>query len=146
MYTQAVNIAVVEGKTIISTTELRSDPQGKPVVIKALPNGKYILAEGENGFAPENITLKRVGKNLHIAVEGTDSDQPQVIIEGFFDNQGQLVGVAEDGTYHEYICSDADQDHSAAFLMDGESSPQVLGADKLSGFDGLIAGSGIGWF
>nr|WP_282448042.1 Ig-like domain-containing protein [Pseudomonas fragi] len=30
--------------------------------------------------------------------------------------------------------------------MDGESSPQVLGADKLSGFDGLIAGSGIGWF
>ena len=146
VYTQAVNIAVVEGKTIISTTELRSDPQGKPVVIKALPNGKYILAEGENGFAPENITLKRVGKNLHIAVEGTDSDQPQVIIEGFFDNQGQLVGVAEDGTYHEYICSDADQDHSAAFLMDGESSPQVLGADKLSGFDGLIAGSGIGWF
>ncbi|MCF3194467.1 Ig-like domain-containing protein [Pseudomonas bubulae] len=146
VYTQAVNIAVVEGKTIISTTELRSDPQGKPVVIKAIPNGKYILAEGENGFAPENITLKRVGKNLHIAVEGTDSDQPQVIIEGFFDNQGQLVGVAEDGTYHEYICSDADQDHSAAFLMDGESSPQVLGADKLSGFDGLIAGSGIGWF
>ena len=146
MYTQAVNIAVVEGKTIISTTELRSDPQGKPVVIKAIPNGKYILAEGENGFAPENITIKRVGKNLHIALEGTDPDQPQVIIEGFFDNQGQLVGVAEDGNYHEYICSDADQDHSAAFLMDGESSPQVLGADKLSGFDGLIAGSGIGWF
>ncbi|MCK6253912.1 Ig-like domain-containing protein, partial [Pseudomonas fragi] len=146
MNTQAVNIAVVEGKTITSTTELRSNPQGKPVVIKAIPNGKYILAEGENGFAPENITIKRVGKNLHIALEGTDPDQPQVIIEGFFDNQGQLVGVAEDGNYHEYICSDADQDHSAAFLMDGESSPQVLGADKLSGFDGLIAGSGIGWF
>ena len=146
MNTQAVNIAVVEGKTITSTTELRPDPQGKPIRIKAVPNGKYILAEGEHGFAPENITIKRVGKNLHIALEGTDPDDPQVIIEDFFDNQGQLIGVAEDGTYHEYICSDADQDHSAAFLMDGESSPQVLGAEKLSGFDGLIAGSSTGLF
>ena len=144
--TSAVNIAVVEGKTINQATELRNNPQGHPVRITAVPNGKYILAEGENGLAPKNITLKRVGKDLHVALEDTDPDQPQLIIEGFFDAQGQLVGVAEDGAYYEYISTDADQDHSPAFLMDGVSSPYVLGAEQLSGFDNLVAGSGIGYF
>ncbi len=146
MNTNAVNIAVVDGKTITETTELKSNPQGHPVRIKAVPNGKYILAEGDKGIAPENITIKRVGKDLHIALEGSDPDQPQLIIEDFFETQGQLVGVAEDGAYHEYIASDAEQDHEAAFLMDGVSSPQVLGSEQLSGFDGLVAGTGMGWF
>jgi hypothetical protein len=144
--TNAVNVAVVDGKTITEATELRANPQGHPVRIKAVANGKYILAEGDKGVAPENITVKRVGKDLHVALEGTDPDQPQLIIEGFFDAAGQLVGVAEDGAYHEYIASDAEQDHEAAFLMDGDSSPLVLGAEQLSGFDGLVAATGIGWF
>ena len=146
MNTNAVNVAVVDGKTITEATELRINPQGHPVRIKAIANGKYVLAEGDKGVAPENITIKRVGKDLHVALEGTDPDQPQLIIEGFFDAAGQLVGVAEDGAYHEYVASDAEQDHEAAFLMDGVSSPQVLGADQLSGFDGLVAGTGLGWF
>ncbi|MFJ2713269.1 Ig-like domain-containing protein, partial [Pseudomonas sp. NPDC087346] len=143
-----VNIAVVDGKTITQTTALDVANAGKPIRIKAIANGKYILAEGDKGIAPENITIKRVGKDLHVALEGTDPDQPHLIIEGFFDNPGQLVGVAEDGTYHEYIASDAEQEHSAAFLIDGVSSPQVLGAEELVGFgDGLVAGgAGIGWF
>ncbi|MGB3127663.1 MAG: Ig-like domain-containing protein [Pseudomonas sp.] len=146
MNTNAVNIAVVDGKTITEATELRANPQGHPVRIKAVANGKYILAEGDKGVAPENITIKRVGKDLHVALEGTDPDQPQLIIEGFFDAAGQLVGVAEDGAYHEYIASDAEPDHEAAFLMDGVSAPQVLGAEQLDGFDGLVAATGIGWF
>ena len=146
MNTKAVNIAVIEGKTITEATELLSNPQGQPVRIKAVTNGKYILTEGDNGLAPENIISKRVGKDLYIALEGTDPYQPQVIIEGFFDTQGQLVGVAEDGNYYEYISSDADQTHSAAFLMEGVPSPQILEGKQLSGFDGLVAGAGMGWF
>ena len=148
MNTNVVNVAIVDGKTITQATELRANPQGQPVRIKAVANGKYVLAEGDKGLAPENITVKRVGKDLHVALEGTDPDQPQLIIEGFFDAQGQLVGVAEDGAYHAYIASDAEQDHEAAFLMDGVSSPQVLGSEELGGFDGLTAATatGMGWF
>ena len=147
MNTNVVNVAIVDGKTITQATELRANPQGQPVRIKAVANGKYVLAEGDKGLAPENITVKRVGKDLHVALEGTDPDQPQLIIEGFFDAQGQLVGVAEDGAYHAYITSDAEQDHEAAFLMDGVSSPQVLGSEELGGFDGLTAATtGMGWF
>ena len=146
MNTNVVNVAIVDGKTITQATELRANPQGQPVRIKAVANGKYVLAEGDKGVTPEKITVKRVGKDLHVALEGTDPDQPQLIIEGFFDAQGQLVGVAEDGAYHAYIASDAEQDHEVAFLMDGVSSPQLLGSEQLGVFDGLIAATGMGWF
>ncbi|WP_164486745.1 Ig-like domain-containing protein [Pseudomonas chlororaphis] len=146
--TNAVNVAVVDGKTITESVELRTTQQGAPVRIKAVKDGKYILAEGgEKPVAPENLTIKRVGNDLHVATEGTDPSQPQLIIEGFYESHGQLVGVAEDGAYYEYISSDAEDDHAAAFLADGVSSPQVLGSDELVGFgNGLVAGSGIGWF
>ncbi|MFK3821259.1 Ig-like domain-containing protein [Pseudomonas yamanorum] len=148
MNTNAVNVAVVDGKTITESVALSTTSQGQPVRIKAVQNGKYILAEdGDKPVAPENITIKRVGNDLHVATEGTDPSQPQLIIEGFFESQGQLVGVGEDGTYYQYISSDGDQDRSAAFLHDGATSPQVLGSEELVGFgNGLVAGSGVGWF
>ncbi|AZF49634.1 Ig-like domain-containing protein [Pseudomonas sp. R2-7-07] len=148
MNTNAVNVAVVDGKTITESVELRTTQQGAPVRIKAVKDGKYILAEGgEKPVAPENLTIKRVGNDLHVATEGTDPDHPQLIIEGFYEHPGQLVGVAEDGAYYEYISSDAESDHAAAFLADGVSSPQVLGSEELVGFgEGLIAGTGLGWF
>ena len=147
MNANVVNVAVVDGKNITQTVELSSVKNGQPVRIKAVQGGKYILAEAANGVAPENITIKRVGKNLHIALEGSDPDQPQLIIEDFEGSGGQLVGVAEDGSYHEYISSDAEQDRSAAFLIEGVEAPQVLGAQPLPGFgDGLVAAAGIGWF
>lgn len=143
----AVNVAVVDGKTITQTVELSTVKNGQPIRIKAVQGGHYILGEGEKGIAPENITIKRVGKDLHVALEGSDPDQPQLIIEDFEGSGGQLVGIAEDGSYYPYISSDAEQDRSAAFLIEGVDAPQVLGSQELAGFgNGLVAGSGIGWF
>ncbi|WP_447857608.1 Ig-like domain-containing protein [Enterobacter ludwigii] len=142
MNLKPVNIAVVDKNTIVKADVLRSEKIGSAVKIKAIPNAKYILAEGENGVAPENITLKRVGKDLFIMLEGTDEDQPQLIIEEYFDNPGELVGKGEDGQWHEYIATDGDDDHEAAFLLDGESSAQALGAGAIASLDGLaVAGT-----
>ena len=142
MTLKPVNIAVVDHDTIVKADVLRSEKVGSAVKIKAIPNAKYILAEGENGVAPENITLKRVGKDLFVMLEGTDEDQPQLIIEDYFDNPGELVGKGEDGQWHEYIATDGDDDHEAAFLMDGESSAHALGAGAIASLDGLaVAGT-----
>ena len=142
MTLKPVNIAVVDKDTIVKADVLRSEKVGSAVKIKAIPHAKYILAEGENGVAPENITLKRVGKDLFVMLEGTDEDQPQLIIEDYFDNPGELVGKGEDGQWHEYIATDGDDDHKAAFLLDGESSAQALGAGAIAGLDGLaVAGT-----
>ncbi|WP_445335500.1 Ig-like domain-containing protein [Citrobacter koseri] len=142
MNLKPVNIAVVDKETIVKADVLRSENVGSAVKIKAIPHAKYILAEGENGVAPENITLKRVGKDLFVMLEGTDEDQPQLIIEDYFDNPGELVGKGEDGQWHEYIATDGDDDHKAAFLLDGESSAQALGAGAIASLDGLaVAGT-----
>lgn len=142
MNLKPVNIAVVDKDKIVKADVLRSEKIGSAVKIKAIPNAKYILAEGKNGVAPENITLKRSGKDLLVILEGTDDEQPQLIIEGYFDNPGELVGKGEDGQWHEYIATDGDDDHEAAFLMDGESSAHALGAGAIASLDGLaVAGT-----
>lgn len=132
-----VNAAVVQGKTIVQAEVLQSGAQGKAVRIKAVKGGKYILAEGEGGVAPENITLKRVGDDLHVALEGTDPDHPQLIIENFYDMPGELVGKGEDGQWHQYVSTDAQDDHEAGLLTDGESSAHALGANAIGSLDGL---------
>ncbi|WP_254608262.1 Ig-like domain-containing protein, partial [Burkholderia lata] len=139
-----VKLAVVDGNTINQTLDLRASKQGAPARVKAVKGGKFILADSQTGHGPENVTVRRVGKNLHLSLEGTDLDQPQLIIEDFYGNEGSLIGLGEDGAYHQYISSDADDDHAIAMLADGTASPQVLGAETLAGFDmgGLVAAPG----
>jgi hypothetical protein len=134
-----VNIAVVDNKTIVKADVLSTAKGNAPVKIKAIAGGKYILSEGKDGVAPENVTLKRVGKNLHVILEGSDIDQPQLIIENFYDNPGELVGKGEDGQWHAYTATSGDENDEAAFLMDGESSAVALGAASIAGLDGLTA-------
>ncbi|PXX21400.1 MULTISPECIES: Ig-like domain-containing protein [Burkholderia] len=141
-----VKLAVVDGNTIKETLELRASQQGTAARVRAPQGAKFILAESQSGYAPQNITVSRVGKNLHLSLEGTSYDQPQLIIEDFYGNEGQLVGLGEDGAYHEYIASDAEQDHAIALLADGKAAPQVLGAEQMVGFGaGLVAAPGIDW-
>jgi len=134
-----VNVSVIDGKTVTAVHEAERTVAGQPVRIQAIAGGQYLLAEGENGFAPENISLKRVGKDLHIALEGGDLDQPAVIIEGFYEHEGQLVGMAEDSSYYAYVAVDGDDDAAAAFLIEGVPSAQALGGAELVGF-----GEGLG--
>ncbi|AZC39836.1 EF hand domain/PKD domain protein [Pseudomonas chlororaphis subsp. piscium] len=141
----SVNVAVVDGVTITQSVVLRATKKGTPVKIKAIADGKYILTEGEKGAAPENITLKRVGNDLYICLEDTELDQPQMIIEDFFLHPGVLLGLAEDGAYYQYVASDADSDHEAVFLVDGDSSAHVLGVEPVTFPSGLVAASGVFW-
>ncbi|MEM4990765.1 Ig-like domain-containing protein [Collimonas sp. H4R21] len=142
----AVKLLVVDGKEITQAVDLRTTKQGTASKVKAIRGGKYILADAETGTAPENITVRRVGSDLHVSLEGTGYDQPELIIENFYGNEGQLVGVAEDGAYYQYIASDAESDHAMAFLADGVASPQVLGGEQLVGFgSGLVPAAGMSW-
>jgi hypothetical protein len=142
MSLENTNIAVVSKNTIVKAEVLRAAKTGSAVKIKAVEGAKYILAEGENGVAPENITVQRVGKDLHVMLEGTDANSPQLVIEDYFDKPGELVGKGEDGQWHQFISTDGDSQHDAALLVDGESSPLALGANTVSGLDGLVVAEG----
>ncbi|MGU3412583.1 Ig-like domain-containing protein [Enterobacteriaceae bacterium C34A] len=126
-------LILMDGKNIRQEVSLTAKHSGSPKKIKAIENGKFILADKETGFGPENITVKRVGKDLHICLEGDSLDNPTVIIEDYFQQNAQLIGLAENGTYYPYISSEGENSTAlAAMLEDGETSPLVLGGEEES--------------
>jgi len=84
MNVSPVSVAVIDKKTITKAEALRVGKDGKAAKVQAITNGKYLLTQGNDGVAPENITVKRVGKDLLVMLEGSDASEPDLIIEDFF--------------------------------------------------------------
>ena len=147
MENKIIKVAIVSGKKIENAVEL-SPVKGEPktVTIDAVENGKYILAEDGSGVAPENITVKRVGDDLWLSVEGEETDKPQLVIRDYYQHPGEIVGMAEDGAYHQYISTDAVLAHDAESLSDGTVAPLALSSDTVDGLAGLEPGSDFSSF
>ncbi|QHC89744.1 Ig-like domain-containing protein [Pseudomonas chlororaphis] len=143
MSNQSVSLTVINGKGVLETLSLGST---NPQRIHAVSNARYLIANTDGGAAVQNVNFKRVGKELHITLEGSDPDQPQVIIEGFYDHPGEVVGMASDGEVYPYTAVSGDPDEIAVLLQDGVSSPQTLGREPLSGFMADLQGTdGFFW-
>ena len=99
--------------------------------IKAQAGTKYLLQVEHSDVAPENVTVKRVGKDLVVSFEG--SEKPDLTIEDFFADgmDGQLYGVAEDGQLYAYVRTDGEGFGGPLLMADGESAPIALGGDSL---------------
>ena len=128
-----VSVSVVDNATVTLTRDL-SQPSDKPVRIQAIKGGNYVLSAGEHGFAPQKIVVKRVGKELHVSLEGEDPQAPRLIIEDFYEFEGQLIGMSEDSTYHQYVVG-GQSGNDVAFMQDGVSSPLALDRASLAGFE-----------
>jgi VCBS repeat-containing protein len=91
------------------------------------------------GFAPDEVRLKRMGKNLLLMF--SESQSADVVFENFYD-AGQagdagvptLVGNAENGNLYEYVPQDPEVSHLVSALADG-NAPVImsLGGDAMSG-------------
>ena len=132
MNSSPVSVAVIDSKKITKAEILDAARSGKSVKIKAIENGKYLLAQGNDGAAPENIAVKRVGKNLLVFLEGSKVDQPDLIIEDYFTKKGEIVGKAEDGTTHPFIGTDGIAESEPAELEDGEITSLALSEEQVS--------------
>jgi len=137
-----LNLLVVDGKTVIKTATLPQAAKGQPVHIKAIDGGKYLLSSGENHAAPDHIVVKRVGKDLQVFTQDGD-DTPEIIIDGFYDHQGELSGMAADGTYHTYVNQDGSDRDAFLLLDDSGASTLILGSDSTAGLEGLAAAGGL---
>ena len=113
MDTSNINLLIIDGDNIIRIAELPAQADGAAVRVKALKGGKFLLVRGTNEPAPEHIVVKRDGDDLMIFTQEGD-DTPEIIIEGFYTQHGELFGMAQDGSYHIYESSDSDKQ---AFLM-----------------------------
>ena len=101
-----------------------------PVHIEAHANVNYNLIEKATGYAPENIAIKRVGDDLHIAFEGSDLNAPDIIIDDYYNHLSELViGKAENGMYYSYVPESAADADAISALNAGDAAGQALGGE-----------------
>jgi len=99
--------------------------------VKAQEGTKYLLKIENGDVAPENVTVKRVGKDLQVFFEG--SDEPNLTIQNFYADgmDAQLYGVAEDGQLYTFVRTDGEGFNGQLLLADGEMAPIALGGESL---------------
>ncbi|MFY7346695.1 Ig-like domain-containing protein [Enterobacter cloacae complex sp. IR5434] len=140
-----------DGKTRLLTADA-----GRMVKVKLIPGNKYLLKNVNDDFAPENITLQRVGKALHIIQEG--DTQPSIIIENYFDGDSKnptLMGMAEDGLLYAYIPLSGESYDNGYLMAEGGLAPVALGGEPLGAGGPLLSAPDdendmlfgmLGWF
>ncbi|MCF2264334.1 Ig-like domain-containing protein [Enterobacter hormaechei subsp. xiangfangensis] len=140
-----------DGKTRLLTADA-----GRTVKVKLIPGNKYLLKNVNDDFAPENITLQRVGKALHIIQEG--DTQPSIIIENYFDGDSKnptLMGMAEDGLLYAYIPLSGESYDNGYLMAEGGLAPVALGGEPLGAGGPLLSAPDdendmlfgmLGWF
>ena len=103
------------------------------VRVQAQNDVNYQLIDQNTGYAPENITTKRVGNDLQIAFEGSDIEQPDLIIENYYDqdNSNLLVGAHENGNLYPYVPETGVQTDAVTLLAQEVSVGQALGGEAL---------------
>lgn len=127
-----VKLVVMNNDKVAEMLNLRVTLGGEAAKVKATKGNKFLLVEEETGFAPENISAQRVGNDLHVSLEGTEQDQPQAVLQGYYEGEGKsLLGQAENGSYYEYIPTDANPSNFVGALADGTSAPLALGGGGL---------------
>jgi P pilus assembly chaperone PapD len=139
----SISLSVIQGKHVLASV---SSSAGQPERVQAVGQARYLLTGLEDGAAPQNVTLKRVGKDLHLSLEDSGAESPRLIIEDFYEHPGEVVGMAADGEVYPYVAVDGGSDGELAPLLDSASAPHILGGDALSGFMAdLSTASGFPW-
>ncbi|WP_431223587.1 Ig-like domain-containing protein [Serratia sp. L9] len=126
-----------EGKTRLLTANAN-----KAVKVKLVQGNKYLLKDLGNDFAPENITLTRVGNELHVIQEG--DTQASIIIEDYFNgnaNNPVLLGMAEDGQLYAYVPLSGEGYESGYLTANGEMTEAALGGPALGSGNGIFVTS-----
>lgn len=146
MSIKKISIKVNNSKETIEQYSVTGGENGagklkQPLHINAQKNVNYLLIDESTQFAPENIAVKRVDKNLVIAFEGGDVESPDLIIENYFAENGAIgyhegdanliIGQYENGQYFPYVPESAVKADAISQLADGQATGQAIGGDAL---------------
>lgn len=87
MSNSAYTIRVIKGGMTVSRQVVPSQAgsRGEAVVLVADPGASFQISQSASNLGPAKIRARRAGSNLWIGVDGADPNQPDVIIQGYFD-------------------------------------------------------------
>lgn len=144
-------IKVNQGQGEAKFVDIPQTSDGRaPVVVKAVPGGKYQLMDPSTGYAPENIRASRSGKNLRVFFEGRS--QADLVLEDYYEvapeGYNGLIGEAESGRFYEYIPESAAGNSSVPLLADGSNQVgMALGGAEINAsgaaVGALVAAAGL---
>lgn len=144
-------IKVNQGEGEAKFVDIPQTSDGKnPIVVKAVPGGKYQLMDPTTGYAPENIRATRSGKNLQVFFEGRS--QADLVIEDYYEVAPEgfngLIGEAESGRFYEYIPESAVGKSAVPLLADGSNQVgMALGGAEINAsgaaVGALVAAAGL---
>ena len=126
------------------TSETQNLSPGKTARIKAQAGVRYQLQDAnKNDAPPEQVRVKRVGKDLHVAL-GEGEEAAQLIIEDYYgvmpEGFNALVGQAEGGSFYEYVLEAPTTDSYTLSLAEGQDfTSAVLGGSEVSGSGAALA-------
>jgi hypothetical protein len=114
----------------------------QPIKIKSLPAAKYLLVDETTGMAPDNIRVKRIGKDLSVSFSGSNASD--LLITDYYENTvagfNAVIGEAEAGVYHAYIPESGAASSTVAGLSDGgKSVGMALGGEPV-----VASGAAVG--
>lgn len=121
-------------KEIINTLNVNT-ADAEAVRIKAQAGVNYELQDQSTGTAPENVMVQRSGNDLLVAFEGSDITQPDLIIEGYYEDAmyaNLLIGQHENGRYYTYVAESGQQSDNVVLLADHIASGQALSSNMLA--------------
>ncbi len=135
-------IKINQGKESQTFDIVQGGVKGQALTLKAVAGARYQLVDQETTYGPENIRTSRIGKDLHISFEG--SNTTDVVIEDYYQAMPEgfngLIGEAETGKFYEYIPENASGLASVPLLT---HSGQVVGM-ALGGSEVAASGAAVG--
>ena len=126
------------------TSESVSLVAGQTARVKAKAGVRYQLQDvNKNDAPPEQVRVKRVGKDLHVAL-GEGEEASSLIIEDYYgvmpDGYNALVGQSETGSFYEYVLESPTADSYTLELSEGQDfSSAVMGGNEVSGSGAALA-------
>jgi VCBS repeat-containing protein len=120
--------------------------RGGALRVQLPPSARVELIEDASRTGPKKIQIKRVGKDLHVAFEGSDVAQPDVILENYYREDGsqRLVGRDAGGALHEYVPQSSQGGEYVGSLGEAQPSRQVMDTRIAAADWGTSAGAGAG--
>lgn len=129
-----ITLKINNAKETIQSVDITT-ANGQPVRIKAQANVNYQFTDEATQFGPENIMIKRVGEDLVIAFEGSDIENPDLIIEGYYsddikaNDSSLLIGQHENGNVYPYVPESTLPEDAVTMLAEEVSAGQALGGE-----------------
>ncbi|MDO4776528.1 MAG: hypothetical protein Q4A06_03625, partial [Cardiobacteriaceae bacterium] len=116
------------------------------VRIQAVDDIYYHLTDVNTTFAPENIMAQRVGNDLHIAFEGENIANPDLVIENYYQlnpngHKNLLIGMHENGSFYPYVPESAQTADAVHLLAEQVAAGQALGGESFAAIVPWVAGS-----